>query len=275
MQGASRESLRTLRDRLPAEGDLTVLSGELFAVVSLLSGRASLRRALSDPAATGKAKSDVVTSLLATRIGAGSVDIVRAAVESRWSQSRDLVDALEEVAVDAALITAQTAGTLDAVEDELFRFERILAAEPTLRAALTDPNLSADGKRDLLRRLLDGKVNVVTYSLVERAVLEPRGRTIDRALQELSALAAQRRDRLIAHVTSAVELTADEQRDLTAALSRTFGHELGLQMVVDSALIGGLTVRVGDELIDASVARQLDDARRKLTGRSGTRPTRA
>jgi F-type H+-transporting ATPase subunit delta len=60
-----------------------------------------------------------------------------------------------------------------------------------------------------------------------------------------------------------------------AALSRTFGHELGIQMVVDPALIGGLTARVGDELIDASVARQLEDARRKLTGRSSTRSTRA
>ncbi|HEX3705147.1 MAG TPA: F0F1 ATP synthase subunit delta [Mycobacteriales bacterium] len=275
MQGASRNSLRTLRDRLPADGDLTRLSDELFAVVSLLSTRASLRRALSDPASTATAKANVVTQLLGSRIESGSVDIVSAAVQSRWSQSRDLVDALEEVAVDAALITAQSAGTLDAVEDELFRFERILDAEPTLRAALTDPNLGADGKRDLLHRLLDGKVNVVTYSLVERAVLEPRGRTIERALQDLSALAAQRRNRLIAHVTSAVELTEDEQRDLVAALSRTFGHELGIQMVVDPALIGGLTARVGDELIDASVARQLEDARRKLTGRSSTRSTRA
>jgi F-type H+-transporting ATPase subunit delta len=275
MQGASRDSLRTLRDRLPAEGDLTGSSGELFAVVSLLSGRASLRRALSDPAATAKAKADVVTSLLGTRIEATALDLVSTAVQSRWSQPRDLVDALEEVAVDAALITAQTAGSLDAVEDELFRFERILDAEPTLRAALTDPNLRPDGKRDLLHKLLDSKVNVVTYSLIERAVIEPRGRTIERALQDLSALAAQRRSRLIAHVTSATPLTEDEQRDLAAALSRTFGHELGLQIVVDPALIGGLTVRVGDELIDASVARQLDDARRKLTGRSSTRSTRA
>jgi F-type H+-transporting ATPase subunit delta len=275
MQGASRNSLRVLRDRLPAEGDLTGLSDELFAVVSVLSGRGSLRRALSDPAASGKAKADVVTSLLGSRIEAAALDIVSAAVQSRWSGSRDLLDALEEVAVDAALITAQTAGSLDAVEDELFRFERILAAEPTLRAALTDPNLPVDGKRDLLHRLLDGKVDVVTYKLVERAVVEPRGRTIDRALRELSALAAQRRDRLVAHVTSATPLTEDEQRDLTTVLSRTFDHDLQLQIVVDPALIGGLTVRVGDELIDASVARQLDDARRKLTGRSGTRSTRA
>ncbi|HVY11848.1 MAG TPA: F0F1 ATP synthase subunit delta [Mycobacteriales bacterium] len=275
MQGASRNSLGALRDRLPAEGDLSRLSDELFAVVSLLGSRASLRRALSDPAATGVTKSNVVSQLLGSRIDASSLDIVAAAVQSRWSQSRDLVDALEEIAIDAALITAQTAGSLDAVEDELFRFERILDAEPTLRDALTNRNLPGEAKRELLHRLLDGKVNGVTSTLIERVVLEPRGRTIEAALRELSSLAAKRRQRLIAHVTSAVELTENEQRDLAAALSRTFGHELQLQVVVDPALIGGITVRVGDELIDASVARQLAEARRKLTGRSSTRSARA
>lgn len=268
MQGASRDSLAVLREQLPAEGNLTRLSDELFAVVSLLGSRASLRRALSDPAASSVAKIHVVEQLLQSRVDAATLDILREAVRARWSQGRDLVDALEEIAVDAALITAQTAGDLDAVEDELFRFERILEAEPSLRDALTNRSLPADAKRDLLHRLLDGKVNTTTYTLVERAVLEPRGRTVERALTDLSALAAKRRERLIAHVTSAVELSDDEQRDLTAALSRTFGHELRLQIVVDSSLIGGLTVRVGDELIDASVARQLAEARRTLTGKN-------
>jgi F-type H+-transporting ATPase subunit delta len=275
MQGASRDSLRRLTDQLPAEGDLGELSGDLFAVVTMLGGQPSLRRALSDPAATGAAKVSVVDRLLNSRLGDAALDLVRDAVRSRWSQSRDLIDALEEVAVDASLITAQTAGTLDAVEDELFRFDRILVSESTLRDALTNRSVPPEAKRELLHKLLDGKVNAVTYTLIERIILEPRGRTIEGGLHELSALAAKRRDRLVAHVTSAVELTEDEQRDLTAALSGTFGHELQLQMVVDASLIGGLTVRVGDELIDASVARQLDEARRKLTGRSSARSTRA
>jgi F-type H+-transporting ATPase subunit delta len=275
MQGASRNSLGTLRDRLPAEGDLTLRSDELFAVVSMLGARASLRRALSDPAASRFAKVEVVDRLLASRVDAASLDVLREAVSSRWSQPRDLVDALEEIAVDAALSTAQTAGDPEAVEDERFRFRGIVESDPPLRAALTNRDLAADLKRQLLHKLLDGKVNSVTYKLVERVVIEPRGRTIERALQDLSGLAAQRRDRLVAHVTSATELSETEQRDLAVALSRTFGHELKLQVVVDSSLIGGLTVRVGDELIDASVARQLDEARRTLTGRSGVRPARA
>lgn len=271
MQGASRKSLADLRDQLPDSGDLSQLSDQLFAVVSLLSTQASLRRALSDPSSAGVSKVRVVEQLFAQKVNEGALDTLRTAAGSRWSQPRDLVDALEEIAVDAALVTAETSGELDSVEDELFRFERILDAEPDLRAALTNRNLPSDRKQQLLHRLLDGKVADVTYRLLERVVLEPRGRTIETALRDLSHLAAQRKERLIAHVTSAVELTDAEQADLAVALGRAFGHEVRLQIVVDPTLVGGLTVRVGDELIDASVARQLAEARRKLTGRSSSR----
>jgi F-type H+-transporting ATPase subunit delta len=202
------------------------------------------------------------------------VKLISTAVKLRWSESRDLVDAFEEIAVDAALAVAEAAGELDEVEDELFRFERILDAESDLRAALTDHSLPDDRKRDLLHRLLDGKVNDVTFGLLERAVITPRGRTIERVITDLSALVAKRRERLIARVTTAVELTESEHTDLAAALHANFGSDIQLQVVVDPSLIGGLTVRIGDELIDGSVARQLAEARRRLTSRSGSGPRR-
>jgi F-type H+-transporting ATPase subunit delta len=270
VQGASRNSLARLHEKLPDDADQGELSDQLFAMVTLLTRQATLRRALSDPSGAKRAKTRIVTQLLGEQLGDAAIGVVKEAVGLRWSQSRDLVDAIEELAVDARLGIAENDGSLDEVEDELFRFERILDREPELRSALTDRNLPSDRKRDLLRRLLEGKTTEVTLALLERAVLEPRGRTLERAIDDLTSLAASRRDRLIAHVTSAVELTDDEQRDLTEALATAFGHQVRLQVVVDEDLIGGLTVRVGDELIDGSVARHLDDARRKLTGRSAT-----
>jgi F-type H+-transporting ATPase subunit delta len=274
MEGPSRASLRTLLDAVPAKGKQQQRSDELYAVVGLLTAQGSLRRALTDPAVEVDRRTTIITSLLGKQLAKATIDLVSTAVSLRWSQSRDLVDALEEIAVDAALGVAEAAGSLDEVEDELFRFERILDAEPDLRAALTDQALPEDRKRDLLHRLLDGKVNDVTFGLLERAVITPRGRTIERVITDLSALAAKRRERLIARVTSAVELTDDELRDLAAALQRNFGSDVQLQVVVDPSLIGGLTVRIGDELIDGSVARQLAEARRQLTGRSGSGPRR-
>ncbi|HWB68302.1 MAG TPA: F0F1 ATP synthase subunit delta [Mycobacteriales bacterium] len=273
MQGASRDALARLHDALPAEGDLQQLSGELFAVVTLLSDQASLRRALSDPSGGAEAKVAIVDRLLGERLGSLALDLVREAVRQRWSQPRDLVDALEELAVSAQLAVAEQADQLGEVEDELFRFGQILKGSPELRAALTDRNLPAERKSQLLHRLLDGRTTAVTLALLERAILEPRGRTLERAIVDLSTLAARRREQLLARVTSAVELTEAEQTQLAASLKQAFGHDVRLQVVVDESLIGGLTVRIGDELIDGSVARQLEEARRRLTGRSTRRTT--
>jgi F-type H+-transporting ATPase subunit delta len=249
--------------------DAQRLSDELFAVVSLLTTQGSLRRALSDPGVAAEAKQRLVDNLLSGKISDAALELVRSTAGSRWSEPRDVVDALEAAAVDAALARAESDGKLDEVEDELFRFERIVDGEPQLRAALTDRNLPADRKRDLLHRLLEGKASPVTLALVERAVLYPRGRTIERVLDEFTKFAAQRRSRLIARVTSAVPLSDDQQQRLTQALSREFGNDVRLQLVVDATIVGGITVRVGDELLDASVLRQLQAAQRHLTGRSG------
>jgi F-type H+-transporting ATPase subunit delta len=274
MEGPSRASLRTLLGAVPARGDAQKRSDEMYAVVTLLSAQGSLRRALTDPALDITRKTTIVDQLLGSQLSAATLKLIKTAVELRWSESRDLVDAFEEIAVDASLAVAEAAGALDEVEDELFRFERILDAESDLRAALTDQALPDDRKRDLLHRLLDGKVNDVTFGLLERAVITPRGRTIERVITDLSALAAKRRERLIARVTTAVELSEQEHSDLAAALQTNFGSDIQLQVVVDPSLIGGLTVRIGDELIDGSVARQLAEARRRLTGRSGSGPRR-
>lgn len=275
MQGASRDALAGLRDALVRAVDgaadsavLQRLSEDLFAVVSLFADTGSLRRAVSDPALDVDAKVGLVDRLLAGKVGDAALDLVRQAARSRWAEPRDVVDALEAVAVEAALSRAERDDQLDEVEDQLFRFERIVDAEPELRTALTDRNLPADRKQALLARLLDGKVAPVTKSLIERAVLSPRGRTLERVLDEFLTFAAQRRSRLVARVTTAVPLSDDQQTRLAESLAREFGGEIRLQVVVDPSLLGGLTVRVGDELIDASVARQLDTAHRKLTGRS-------
>jgi F-type H+-transporting ATPase subunit delta len=272
MQGASRASLAALRDVLAEQttsadaATLAKVSDALFAVVTLLVGQGSLRRTLSDPAIGPDAKARVVDSLLAERIDPAALEVVRGVALLRWSEPRDVVDALEALAVEAALQQAESEGVLDEVEDELFRFGRIVDGQHELRAALTDRNLPTARKADLLHRLIDGKVARVSSALIERAVVAPRGRTIERVLDDYAQLAAQRRQRLIAHVTSAVDLSDDQQERLAGALHREFGREIRLQVVVDPSLLGGLTVRIGDELIDGSVLRHLGAARRQLTG---------
>ncbi|MBV9291104.1 MAG: F0F1 ATP synthase subunit delta [Frankiales bacterium] len=273
MQGASRESLGHLRDSLAEQTGgvrsdaLQQLSEQLFSVVTLFAGQGSLRRAISDPALETDRKVGLVDNLLGSHLAGPALELVRAAARQRWSEPGDVVDALESLAVEAALQRAESDGVLDEVEDELFRFERVVASQPQLRAALTDRNLPAERKSRLVRQLLEGKVSEVSLALIERGVLAPRGRTIERVLEDFTELAAKRRERLIARVTSTVELSDEQQAALSEALRREFDRDIRLQLVVDPELVGGLTVRIGDELIDGSVLRHLGAARRRLTGR--------
>ncbi|MEU5088140.1 F0F1 ATP synthase subunit delta [Streptomyces sp. NPDC021356] len=267
--GASREALSAARERLDALTDSTSadsarLADELAAVTALLHREVGLRRVLTDPAQSGDAKATLVQRLLGSQVGGATADLVSGTVRSRWSQSRDLVDALEELANIADLTTAERGGTLDDVEDELFRFGRIVSSSTELRAALTDRAASTEAKVELLHRLLGGRAKPATERLVTRLVSAPRGRSLEAGLESLSKLAADRRNRMVAVVTSAVPLSDGQKQRLGAALGRLYGRQMHLNLDVDPELVGGIRVQVGDEIINGSLADRLDDAARRM-----------
>ncbi|WP_137993319.1 F0F1 ATP synthase subunit delta [Streptomyces vilmorinianum] len=271
MNGASREALAAARESLDALTDNTSvdaakLAGELAAVTALLDREVSLRRVLTDPAQAGEAKAELARRLLAGQVGGEAVDLVSGMVRSRWSQSRDLVDSVEELANTADLTAAQQAGGLDDVEDELFRFGRIVSSSTELRSALTDKAATASAKGELLRSLLGGKANPVTERLIVRLVTQPRGRSLEAGLESLSKLAAARRDRMVAVVTTAVPLTDQQKQRLGAVLAKLYGRQMHLNLDVDPAVLGGISVQVGDEVINGTIAERLDEASRRLAG---------
>ncbi|MDX3522965.1 F0F1 ATP synthase subunit delta [Streptomyces scabiei] len=269
MNGASREALAAARTRLDALTDSTSvdaarLADELAAVTALLDREVSLRRVLTDPAQAGEAKAELAGRILGGQVGATTVDLVSGLVRSRWSQPRDLVDALEQLASVADLTAAQQSGSLDDVEDELFRFGRIVASNTELRAALTDRAAGSSAKGELLHSLLGGRAKATTERLVTRLVAAPRGRSLEAGLDSLSKLAAERRDRVVAVVTSAVPLSDAQKRRLGAALAKLYGRAMHLNLDVDPEVLGGIRVQVGDELINGSIADRLEDAGRRL-----------
>ncbi|MFI6082419.1 F0F1 ATP synthase subunit delta [Streptomyces sp. NPDC051217] len=271
MNGASRAALAAARERLDALTDNTSvdaskLAEELTAVTALLHREVSLRRVLTDPARSGESRADLAGGLLRGQVGGETADLVTGMVRSRWSQPRDLVDSVEELAAIAELTAAQRAGDLDEVEDELFRFGRIVESSITLRAALTDQSATVSAKAALLTGLLDGRANPSTERLVVRLVTLPRGRSLEAGLQTLSRLAAARRDRLVAVVTTAVPLTEGQKQRLGAALARLYGHPMHLNLDVDPGVLGGVSVRVGDEVVNGTVAERLEEAERRLAG---------
>lgn len=271
MIGASREALAAARKNLDSLTDSTSvdaarLAEELSAVTTLLDREVPLRRVLTDPARSGQAKAQLVGSLLGGQVSGETVDLVSGLVRSRWSAPRDLVDAAEQLAAYADIIAADRAGALDDVEDEIFRFGRVVAGSPELRAALTEPRAGAAAKAELLRSLLGGRANPATVRLVVSLVSHPRGRSLEQGLESYSKLAASRRGRVVALVTAAVPLSDRQRERLAVALGRLYGRQVHLNIDVDPEVVGGVRVQVGDEVIDGTVASRLEGARQGLEG---------
>jgi F-type H+-transporting ATPase subunit delta len=251
--------------RNASAGDLSALAGELQAVTGLLQTQPRLRRTLADPATDPRGRSQLVSRLLNGRIHATALDLVSSAAALRWSQPWDLVDALESAADDALFASADAQGTLDNVEDELFRFERILEANGELAGLLDEKSVEPARRVQLLDGLLAGKVSPVTRALLVNAVTSSRRRTLVGAIDQLLEASAARRERSVARVISAVSLDDAQLERLAAALSAMYGRPISVRLAVEPAVRGGLVVRVGDEVIDGSVATSLMRARQALT----------
>lgn len=269
MRGVSQASYQTVLDGfepvLTAAGaQAAELGDQLFAVVDALDRSGGLRRALSDPARTGDAKVALVHELLGGKADPRVVELVAAAARQRWSVPEDVAEAVERLAAETVLAAAQAGGALERVEEELFRFGRILARERQVRDALTDRLASPEARAAVVERLLGGRVHPVTLQLVVRAARAPRGRTMMTTLTRLGELAAHRRERLLATVTAAVLPTSAQLERLTRLLTAAYGRPVRINVAVDPEVVGGLRVAVGDEIVDATVLSRLDEVRRRL-----------
>jgi F-type H+-transporting ATPase subunit delta len=269
MRGASADSLETLTEALGSAvasgADAARVGDDLFGVADVLRREPGLRRVATDPSVAPEAKSDLVRRLFADRLDAAAVELVARAAALRWAATRDLGDALERLGVIAVVKGADNAGHADALEDELFGFGRLVADNPQLRDALSDPTRSADDKRSLLHSLLEGRVTSATLRLAEQSVAGTH-RTVLVAVEEYQKIAAEHRNRLVATVLVARGLSEADQQRLHEALAEQYHRPVHLNVVVDPEVIGGMKVEIGDDVIDGTVASRLDDARRRLAG---------
>jgi F-type H+-transporting ATPase subunit delta len=276
MEASSRAAMNAVRAALVEQtqgapsirrGDtLLALADELFAVARLLQSQPALRRALSDASARPDDRAGLVRRLLGSQLSPAALAVVEAVARQRWSRPLDLVEATETLAVEAALDAAEARRELDTVEDELFRFGRIISGNDELLRILADRNAPREGKLALLDRLLSGKVSPVTERLVRNSLTSSHVHNPENTIERLSEVAARRRGQSVAHVVSAVPLTAVQERRLVELLERLYGRTMGLQVQVDPSVLGGLVIRVGDEVIDGSIAHRLEAAGRRLAG---------
>jgi len=265
MRGASYESLARAEQALAGVTPAEDLGTELFSIARLLDGSGALRRALTDPARPSASKAALVRQLFGGKVSTQALEILTAAVSGRWVSGRDLGDALDQLSVEAEMAYADTRRALDEVEDQLFRLDRIVAAERALADKLGDHRVGVDRRQELIRGLLQGKADATTVRLAERAV-DGRGRSFPASMRAYQVAAAARRNASIATVRVATDLTEAERTRLATALGRQYGREIQLNVIVDPDVVGGVRVDIGDEVIDGTIAARLDEAQRRIAG---------
>ena len=267
---ASRQALDTVTTRLLTQAatlddsGLGALGADLAGVAGLLRREVQLRRTLSETTTSADIRAGLLARILSGRIGQQATALVDYTVRQHWVTGRDLVDGFERLSRTALFLRAERAGELDEVEEQLFRFGRIVDANPELSSLLDDPAQPGDARAALVRRLLNGRANSLTVELLVGLAKDPAGRSFSFGIRELVEQAAQRKDKIVAVVTSAFELNVEERNRLVAALGRIYGRPVAVHQEVQPSLVGGLRIRVGDEVIDGSVAGRLDQLRSSL-----------
>lgn len=273
MQAASRESYSVGREKLEAyvataqSSEIAQTADQLLAVAGLLVNEPRLRRALSDPARAGKDRAELIRSLFGDKIGEAALELVAVLVAGRWSRATQLLDAVEGLGTEALLASVGQGGDLGDVEDELFRFGQIVGGSADLARTLGDQSVAVSRRTELVRELLDGKASPATIRLIELALAGFGGRGFEAGLTRLVELAAARRDRKVAYITTSVSLSDVDERRLRDKLAQMYGREISLKIEVDPKILGGIRVKVGSDLYDGTILRRLNETRNALAGR--------
>ncbi len=270
LRAASRDSVGKVVEQfdqaaadLDADG-LTKLSDDLASTVKLLRREPVLARHLADPSSGSAGKVQLVERLLSGKVSDSALDILKTAASQRWSSTSDLPRGIQHVARIALLVRAESDGQIEDVEDQLFRFSRILDTEPRLITLLSEYSAPVDGRVALVTNVLRGRASKNAADLLRQTIELLHGERADDAVRELANLAVSRRGEVVAHVSAASELSDAQNERLTQLLTRIYGHPVSLQLHIDPALLGGLAISVGDEVIDGSLASKLASAENNL-----------
>jgi F-type H+-transporting ATPase subunit delta len=269
--GSSRKSLVTARVKLDAAVKGTTsaaaseLSTHLFFAADVLSKNTSLRRAFADPSRDAASKGALVKDLFGKTLSAMALEILTDVAALRWSSAGDLVHVLEQLAIEAEATAANINNELDRVEDELFETSHIVIGNFELRKALVGTG-TPEAKSALISEVLAKKASPSTVKLAVALVTSLRGRSIEAAFADYLFGLANRRNRLIAVVRVASEISDAQKSRLATAIEKQVGQPIRVNLEVDSSILGGVSVKFADELVDGSVSNRLASAGRALAG---------
>ncbi|SPT75005.1 F0F1 ATP synthase subunit delta [Arcanobacterium haemolyticum] len=270
MRSGSQAALDRARDRwgavLETVPETEIDAAEsIFSVADLLVSHSHLVAALEDNARDPEDRAQLAHDLFDGKVRGDVVELLMGLARERWSESGDLTLALEHLGVHTLLAGARRSGQLSGVEEELYVAMRTLRNERGLRLTLSDSIYEPLARAGLARNVFDS-YNVFTKELLARAVVRTeRGRTLAQSLTAYLDLAAELDNHIVASVTSAIPLTREQEERLSAILTRTYKTDVTIHVSIDPAVIGGIRIHVGDDVIDGTLASRITALRETFT----------
>lgn len=291
-----RESIRGFCDAViedcSAADELSGLADEAEAVTQLVEANPDLRLVLGDPGLPAHVRRSVVTDLFTSQVSDACLRLLTFIIDAdrptdfgenltwlarRLAAARDGLESTSEGPLGRTAATERADGYATAilgpvrdndglgdVEDDLFRFSRVVLGAENLLEALTDVRTPVQARRGLVHDLLSSKAAEASTRLATYAVTVSRPRDYVALLTALVERVAEESQRRVAEVRAAIELTDEEQQRLGAALGRILGHDVDVRVVVDRSVLGGFVASVGDSVVDGSVRHRLEKLRERL-----------
>lgn len=169
----------------------------------------------------------------------------------------DVIDGYAE----ALLTVARAEGDSTTFESELSQVVRAIEASDELRTTISNPELPAGRRQQIVEEILGGWASRVTTAMVSMVVAAGRAADLGRIADRMVELGAAHRGRVVAEVRSAIPLEPDQERRLTEALRRSTGKDVELKVIIDPSVIGGLVTQIDDQIIDGSVRTRIGQLR--------------
>ena len=253
-------------DSLLADGgvDEVASAREIFGVADLLDAQPTLLAVLEDSVRSADDRAQLVRQVFGSKVSGPVADLLAGLARGDWSEQGDLKVALERLGVQTLLAGAGRMGKLEEVEDEIYDARGLLAKQRDLRLTLADQKFELPARERLVEKVFAGETPY-GVELVKRAVAKVESRPIASTLSDYLEAAADRGSHLVASVTAALPLTSEQEQRLVAVLSRKYGKDVKLHTTIDTAVIGGLRVHIGSDVIDGTLATRLAQVKEQLS----------
>jgi F-type H+-transporting ATPase subunit delta len=259
---STRQSRQLAEQELSTLGKISLqTTSELFAATNALLSSPQLRSALSDPSAQAAAKAKLVEAVFGPKFSKETVGLLGKMAQMRWSATRDMALTAEALGVRAA---AAASKKIDTVQAELFAVGQLVSSDSQLELALSSTRASVEAKMVLVGKLLNKKATETTGILAAQAVHSRTFKRFAEVLEQYGMWIAEFAGESVANVRASKELSETQLTKLSAALAKTFGRELQLNVEIDEEIIGGLHITVNGEVLDATVLTKLQNARLQL-----------